>query len=514
MRPRQDAPVSLLVPRMVPTHLRRTPTGALRVGLVSPLPDPLNVGAGTAIVVSGWCYHDWLAIRHLRIQCGQSVVPVALSGIPHPELSNGKAPGAASAAFAAVLPIADVVEPVTEPIVIQAALAGGRTESATIGILRLNSSHAQAEAENAFSGSSSPSVERMGVRRRPYAGGEDAPSSPTFAICLATSNPSTDFFARQIAAFRGQTESNWICLVNDDGSKPESFAAIRGMLGDDRRFLLIRQSTKRGHPCLIENCLAQVPSEAEFVALCGSRDIWQRNALAVLRSRIAPRTSLVCTSATSGDLSELLVSDLSLGTAMFRRSVLDRILPFPPAVAGPRSNAWIAGVCAIAGKVTRVAEPLCETIPTSPPADADPPPRLPLKARLVQWLADGPRQFAEHGLRIQQLVQALRLRGGGRLSRTQCQAIDRVVDPLWLLMQSARDWLGRNQTPGKASAVLHGQLCPRLYALSERSVLAESVRADRRPRNAAPREPINPTGPCHEARVGTFSRLRAGHRTL
>ena len=99
----------------------------------------------------------------------------------------------------------------------------------------------------------------MGVKRRPYDAGETETLPPAVAICLVTSDPSTDFFARQIAAFRAQTESNWICLVNDDGSKSESFAAIRGMLGDDRRFQLVRQSPKQGPYRSVENCLALAP---------------------------------------------------------------------------------------------------------------------------------------------------------------------------------------------------------------------------------------------------------------
>jgi hypothetical protein len=298
----------------------------------------------------------------------------------------------------------------------------------------------------------------MGVRRRPYDSGEDAPCSPTFAICLATADPSTDFFARQIAAFRGQTELNWTCLIHADGSKPESFAAIRGMLGDDRRFQLIRQSTKRGPSGSIENCLARIPSHVEFVALCGPKDIWHRDALAVLRSRFAPRTSLVCTSAIPGNLSELLISDLSLGTAMFRRSVLGLILPFPPGVPDARFYPWIAGVAAIAGTIARIVEPVCETIAASPPAGADQPPSMSLKTRLAEWLADGHRRFAEHAMGIQQLAQALRMASGERLSRAQCQAVDRVADPLWLLMQTGRNWMKLTQTTDHASAVLHGQL--------------------------------------------------------
>ena len=103
------------------------------------MPDPLNVGTGTAIVVTGWCYHEWLNIRELQIQCGDSVAPAVLSGIPR-HVGDDESPRAASAGFAAVLPIAGIARPMTQPIVIHAVLAGGRTESATLGSLRLNPS--------------------------------------------------------------------------------------------------------------------------------------------------------------------------------------------------------------------------------------------------------------------------------------------------------------------------------------------------------------------------------------
>jgi glycosyl transferase family 2 len=431
---------------MVPIQLRRTLTGAVRAGLDSPLPDPVSVGNGTAIVVTGWCYHEWLSIRGLQIQCGDSIVPAVLSGIPRTDLDNT----AGNAGFAAVLPIAAVAEPAIQPIIIHAALAGGRTESISVGNLRLLPSHNGSPVDLA--------PQRLGTISRPYGSGETAGPPASIAVCLVTSDPATDFFARQIAALRGQTELSWTCLVNDDGSKPESSAAIRGMLGDDRRFQFVRQPTKLGPYRSIENCLHQVPSNVEFVALLGAHEIWQRDALAVLRSRFKARTSLLAAWPGPMNLSELVISDLPLGSVMFRRSVLSRILPFPRGEAHLCAGSWIASAAATAGDIANITEPICEPTATTVPADNDPPPKSSFIARVRGWLDDGCRQFVQHGLRIQQLTTALQIRNGGRLSWAQCRALGRVSDPLWLVTRAVRQRFSRPSPPDHASALLQAQI--------------------------------------------------------
>src|SRR5947207_5837734 len=105
------------VPRMLPTPLRLSSVGALRAGLDRPLPNPLCVGDGTALGITGWCFHPWLTIRAIEILIGDDAIPAALSGIQrrevHERFSLADDPRGYSewSGFAAVLPIARVTGP-------------------------------------------------------------------------------------------------------------------------------------------------------------------------------------------------------------------------------------------------------------------------------------------------------------------------------------------------------------------------------------------------------------------
>jgi hypothetical protein len=55
-------------------------------------------------------------------------------------------------------------------------------------------------------------------------------AGPFVAICMATHEPSLTLFRRQLESIRAQTHRNWVCVVSDDCSNPERFAAIEGEL--------------------------------------------------------------------------------------------------------------------------------------------------------------------------------------------------------------------------------------------------------------------------------------------
>lgn len=55
---------------------------------------------------------------------------------------------------------------------------------------------------------------------------------------MATFDPPPDLFARQLESIRAQTYRNWVCILSDDCSAPERFAALREAVGDDPRFVI------------------------------------------------------------------------------------------------------------------------------------------------------------------------------------------------------------------------------------------------------------------------------------
>ena len=116
-------------------RLRRATHGELRAGLDCPLPDPLIVGRGTALALTGWCVHPRRAIRRIEMMCGETVLPAALHGIQRRDLRER---GISEwSGFAAVVPIERVSDATTLDLYLRAVLAGGRCETAELGSLRV-----------------------------------------------------------------------------------------------------------------------------------------------------------------------------------------------------------------------------------------------------------------------------------------------------------------------------------------------------------------------------------------
>ena len=66
------------------------------------------------------------------------------------------------------------------------------------------------------------------------------------AICMTTCDPPLELFRRQVDSIRAQTHTDWVCVVSDDCSAPERFAAIQEVLADDPRFVLSRTPRRLG----------------------------------------------------------------------------------------------------------------------------------------------------------------------------------------------------------------------------------------------------------------------------
>jgi glycosyltransferase involved in cell wall biosynthesis len=491
---------------MLPIPSRHSAADELRAGLDRALPNPLFVGDGTALGITGWCFHPWLALRTVEIVIGDRTIPVALDGIQRRELreqfplADDPHGSAEWAGFAAVLPIARVPEPTVLPIRVRAALAGGRCETAPLGMLQLVPAPPAPLQQSRDGELSVPFPESAGKR---------VGSAPRIAVCMTTYNPPSDLFARQIASLRAQTERDWICIVSDDHSKPERFAAIRTMLGDDARFRLFRQPTNRGYYRNFEDCLGRVPPEIEYVALADQDDVWHRDKLAVLCSRFGPRTTLVYSDArivsadgaelastywttrrpNRGDLATLLIANTVTGAAaMLRRCVLVSILPFPPAFGAAFHDHWIACAALARGEIAFIDQPLYDYVQHRGNVIGHfAPPVFPLWTRAWRWLkffwlpklgrnirvalGNGRTHFFDNWLRVQQIAATLRLRCAAHLSADHRRALDRVQNPIWLAALGGRHASGLNTTVGMEFHMLHARLWA-TYMRAKRSLTA------------------------------------------
>ena len=54
------------------------------------------------------------------------------------------------------------------------------------------------------------------------------PRGASIAVCMSTYNPQIDLFRVQVESLRAQTDTDWICLISDDCSRPESVSRDRG----------------------------------------------------------------------------------------------------------------------------------------------------------------------------------------------------------------------------------------------------------------------------------------------
>jgi glycosyltransferase involved in cell wall biosynthesis len=187
--------------------------------------------------------------------------------------------------------------------------------------------------------------------------------------------------ARQVKSIRQQSYRNWICIICDDGSNKDSLAAIRELVGEDRRFVLREHAENVGFYYNFERSLRFVPVEAAYIALADQDDEWYPGKLAALVdtldgspcSLLAYSDMQLCTAegrllAKSywghrknqwESLGLMLVANTVTGAAcMFRRSLLSQLLPFPQRLGDSFHDHAIACSALAWGEITYLDQPL------------------------------------------------------------------------------------------------------------------------------------------------------------
>jgi glycosyltransferase involved in cell wall biosynthesis len=313
---------------------------------------------------------------------------------------------------------------------------------------------------------------------------------------MATHEPPHDLFERQIESLRGQTHGNWVCVISDDASSSERFAAIESAVAGDDRFESSRSDSRVGFYRNFERALERVPAEAEFVALADQDDCWHPDKLTTLVREIGD-AQLVYSDARAvrpdgsvlaqtlwrdrrnnfTDLASLLFANSVTGAAaMFRRGLLDSALPFPEAPGKPYHDHWVALVARCAGRLAYVDRPLLDYVQHSGAVlgheaiDARP---AISRRRRVGRLARDPdaaqerwrEAYEDEWLRVAAFARALDDRLGDRLQPEDRRILKRVVSaegsPLtwaWLAFRPARSLAGRNETRGFEHRLLRGLL--------------------------------------------------------
>jgi GT2 family glycosyltransferase len=339
-----------------------------------------------------------------------------------------------------------------------------------------------------------------------------AEGDPLVAICMATYAPQIDLFASQVDSIRTQTHRAWVCLISDDGSSPKNLAAMRKVIGDDPRFVLLEQERRLGFYGNYERVLGSVPAEAELVALADQDDRWYPEKLESLIAGLGDRDlvyadmrvvaddgTLVSDTYWSRrrnnytDLASLLVGNtVTGGSSLFRADLLERALPFPPQRADSYHDHWIALAAMTRRGLAYVDRPLQDYVQHGRAAQGHAEANAGanyLQLRMIAVLAwqglwtllgrHGARGWAERyfGMYIRTVIWArvLLMRSSDSLTRRQRRILERIANAdrsstamLWLGARSLRPLWGANEAFGRELLVLTSVLWARALQVRSR----------------------------------------------
>jgi glycosyltransferase involved in cell wall biosynthesis len=325
---------------------------------------------------------------------------------------------------------------------------------------------------------------------------------PLLAVCLATCEAPMDLLSRQVESIQAQTHERFVCIVSDDASSPDAFAAVERIRDGDERFTVTRSPQRLGFYRNFERALSLVPPEAQYVAFSDQDDVWRPEKLETLLSELDnPAVQLAYSDMRIVDeaghllapsywtdrrnnwtsLASLLLTNTITGAAsLFRRTLLDDALPFPPHSFQYHDH-WIACLALALGEISFVDRPLHDYVQHAEnvvgrhdplPDDykgglvnalrrlaADP------RRRLRNTAKYAPTYFERDVVRMQLLARTLEERLDGRIAPEKANAVRRVArmssspaSLAWLLGRSARDVRGESETLGIENQLIKGIL--------------------------------------------------------
>jgi glycosyltransferase involved in cell wall biosynthesis len=322
---------------------------------------------------------------------------------------------------------------------------------------------------------------------------------PLVAICMATFEPEQRLLERQISSIREQAHANWRCLISDDGSSAERLEHLRELIADDERFTLSIGEERLGFYANFERALGMVPAEAGFVALADQDDRWYPEKLTALVAglgqaqlvysdmRIVDEAGAVVSDTfwrgrrnNYTDLASLLLANTVTGAAsLFRRELLDLVLPFPEPIGDPFHDQWIAAVALAVGEIAYVGRPLYDYVQhggaargheaAMQPYDAgalfD---RRDLGGSLGRIRSHADRSYATNVRRIALSAREIEQRAGGGMESEKARAVRRLgrldrsaTAAPWLALRSLRRLAGHNETMGIELSLLAAVLLHR-----------------------------------------------------
>ena len=473
----------------------QAPPGDLHAGLDSPIPPELAVGRGTGLFLCGWCFHPGADTLGLSFLLDGRPQPVMAERMPrldvfsalHPGLDPGQTANLSldpdspddpelrsyRCGFWGIIELPQIEAATQVEVGLRATLEGGGSVDAPLGRIQLRGG------------------------RRPGPPPPNAPASEALvAICMATYNPPPELFERQVESIRAQTHGSWVCLISDDCSAPERFAAIEAVLGDDSRFVVSRSPERLGFYANFERALEMAPDDATYVAMADQDDQWDADKLDALLGEIGdaglvysdarivdPQGRLISDTYWSRrrnnytNLASLLIANTVSGAAsLLRRELLELALPFPPEHGKPYHDHWLGCVALAAGRIAYVDRPLYSYVQHRGAAlgharaNAIEARARTLLERIRRVRRDPLSVFSRWQAayfwdvcRIVLFARILERRLGQRISADKRRALRLLsaaerspLAALWLLARRLRTVFGRNETLGVETGLLRG----------------------------------------------------------
>ena len=143
---------------------------------------------------------------------------------------------------------------------------------------------------------------------------------------MATYEPPIELFERQLDSIRAQTHRNWVCVISDDCSSPERFAAIERRARRTTRASSLSRSPRRLRFYRnFERALALAPAAADYVAMADQDDFWHPDKLETLLAEIGD-AQLVYSDARIVDRDGELISDTYWSSRRNNHSDLSSLL--------------------------------------------------------------------------------------------------------------------------------------------------------------------------------------------
>ncbi|MDH3378763.1 MAG: glycosyltransferase [Gammaproteobacteria bacterium] len=324
----------------------------INVQLDQPIPEVLTIGLGNSLPIYGVCLHPNSEIVGLELGIGESTCEL---------FCFKRGGGGQQTDFVGLADLSQIPKERPCVVTLHVFLANGAAHDVVLGQTMI------AKCVN-----KPISVPSAAAHR-----------SARVAICMATYNPEPEAFERQLQSILSQSFRDWICIVCDDASNPQSQRMLTEKCAEDERLCLRLHESNVGFYENFERALAYVPPHVEWIALADQDDYWFPEKLATLLGAFEKNVELVYSDmrivgADGCEISPtywqqrknyyqqldlmLLANTVTGAALMFRQRLLEFILPFPVRVGDAFHDHWIACVALSKGKISYVPSALYDYI--------------------------------------------------------------------------------------------------------------------------------------------------------